>query len=195
MDEEVTRKIAQKNKEILLLRERLKERIYDNTLGLINANRNYIETYKVDKMMELCIDALTKPREDGTTFKRVCIFVNYKDTLHELHSRIATRLGASKISLLHGDQNKQESELACKNYNAGITPILIATIMKGGQSLSLHDAIGGMETFVIISPPTSSTQMYQVFGRHHRATVKTSTTQVIVFTKGDPIEESIRKAL
>lgn len=207
MTEEITRQIAAKNKEILLLRERLKERVYDNTLGAINANRRFIETYKVDKAEEIAIAGIkgTFPINDTLRqFKRVAIFTNYKSTLHTLHDRLssytATIDGVEKplgplISLLHGDQTKQESDQAALNYNDGTTKILISTIRKGGLSLSFHDTVGDKETLVIIFPPTSATDLCQCLGRSFRTNTRSPVTQVILFTLGDQVEESIRDAL
>lgn len=209
MTEEITRQIAEKNKEILLLRERLRERVYDNTLGSINANRRFVESYKVEKAEELAIAGLkgTFPISDPDTgivslkmYKRVAIFVNYKSTLHELASRIGDHMIndvhlAPMISVLHGDQSKQESDQASSDYNTGVTKILISTIRKGGLSLSFHDIVGDKETLVIIFPPTSATDLLQTLGRHFRTNIRSSVTQVIMFTLGDKIEESIQAGL
>lgn len=219
MTEEATKQIAERNKEILLLRERLRERVYDNTLGSINANRRFVESYKVDKAEELAIagfkGTFPVPEVNPETkiptgkitykgFKRVAIFVNYKSTLHDLAHRLSTQTGTIDgreqhlgpyISVLHGDQSKQESDQAALDYNTGKTKILISTIRKGGLSLSFHDTIGDKETLVIIFPPTSATDLLQTLGRHFRTNIMSSVTQVILFTLGDKIEESIRDAL
>lgn len=196
MDDDTTRKIAEKNREILLLRERLRERQYDNTLGAINENRRFVESYKVDKIVDLAVNALTKNKEDGTKpYKRVCIFVNYKSTLHDINRRLSEKLGAPKVSTLYGDQDTSESNRARDNYNKGVTPVLIATVDKGGMSLSLHDTIGDLETYVIISPCTSASKTCQVLGRNFRSCTKSSVRQEVIFTQGDPIEESIRSGL
>lgn len=212
MTEETTKKIAETNKEILLLRARLKERIYESTLGAINANRRFVETYKIDKAEELILAGLrgnfpVQSKEGATTykqFKRVSIYVNYKSTLHELHKRLTPKkaplddrvqLLGPYISLLHGDQQAQESDEAISSYNEGKTKILISTIQKGGVSLSFHDTVGDKETLVIIFPPTSATNLQQCLGRSFRTNVKSSVTQIILFAQGDKVEENIRDAL
>lgn len=219
MTEEATRQIAERNKEILLLREKLRERVYDNTLGSINASRRFVESYKEGKAEELTLDGFNGrfavPILDPVTkiptgqieykgFKRVSIYVNYKSTLHDLARNLSTQYGnidgkqqqlGPYISVLHGDQTKQESDQASYDYNNGKTKILISTIRKGGLSLSFHDIVGDKETLVIIFPPTSATDLIQVIGRTFRTNVMSSVTQVILFTLGDKIEESIRDAL
>lgn len=208
MDDETTKKISEKNREILIARERLKRREYESTLGTINANRNFIESYKVPLMVNLASDALTGNNPEQKKYHRVNFFVQFKTTLHSICEKMKEELrylaslglvprdaADTWVSTLHGDQHNDESKLSIANFNSGKTRILISTISKGGQSLSLHDTIGNMETFVIISPPTSAIALRQCLGRTWRATVKSSVKQVIVFTKGDPIEESIRAGL
>lgn len=219
MTEEATRYIAEKNKEILLLREKLRERVYESTLGSINANRRFIENIKVDKAYDLALSGLrgtfSLPEVDPETkvptgrtilksFKRVAIFVNYKSTLHDLARKLSSESApvngrkqslAPYISVLHGDQSSEESAKATVDYNSGNTKILIATIRKGGLSLSFHDTVGDKETLVLIFPPTSATDCLQTLGRSFRTNIKSSVTQIILFTLGDKIEESIRDAL
>jgi hypothetical protein len=219
MTDDMTKQIAEKNKEILILREKLKDRVYEHTLGSINTNRRFIESYKVDKAEELAVAGLNGvfpvPEVDPDTklptgkiilkgFKRVAIFVNYKSTLGDLSKRLSMRTGIINgverclgpyISELDGDQTKQESDKSVADYNGGTTKILISTIRKGGLSLSFHDTIGDKETLVIIFPPTSATDCLQTLGRHFRTNIMSSVTQIILFTLGDRIEESIRDAL
>lgn len=209
MDDKITQLIAEKNREIIVLRDRLKSKDYEGTLGRINTNRKFIELYKVQKAAELATAALRGefPYKDGVKkYKRVAIFVNFKETLYELERMLSKQSYiqddgkeislSNKISLLHGDQTRKgESDENIDRYMNGTTNILIATIMKGGVSLSFHDTKGDKETLTIIMPPTSATQIYQTLGRHYRTSVRSSVTQVILFTLGDPVEESIRKAL
>ena len=196
MEEDIVRKIAERNREILLLKERLRERSYEGgTLGSINTNRRIIENYKIDKAVELAVNGLTQPRDSCGPYRRVCIFVNYKDVLHELSARISKVLSPNDVAVYHGDQTPDKATEACNNYRSGKAKVMIATIDKGGTALSLHDTDGDKETLVIILPPTSATKFLQCLGRHFRARVKSSVTQLIIFAKGDVIEESIRDNL
>lgn len=185
MNEEITKKIAAKNEENLELRKRLKEKNYDHTLGSINANRKIIEEYKVPKMAEIAEEVLAKGYW-------VEIFVNYKSSLYELDKILSPNW---KVSLLHGDQKKHEEQAAVSNFNEGRTQVLISTIMKGGISLSFHDTVGTRPRYVIISPPTSATNLLQCIGRSFRTNVMSSVIQRIVFVEGDKIEESIKEGL
>jgi hypothetical protein len=67
--------------------------------------------------------------------------------------------------------------------------------MKGGISLSFHDTEGTRPRYVIISPPTSATNLLQCIGRSFRTNVKSSVIQRIIFAEGDTIEESIKNGL
>lgn len=200
MDEETTRKIAQKSATILAIKKHLRDRIYDGSLGSLNENIHFIENYKVAKAQELVIKGLEGdfPVEDneGTIlkgFKRVCVFVNYKDALHNLRSGIESK--GYKVSVMHGDQKSEESDDNKLEYMTGKSRVMISTIKKGGMSLSLHDTKGDMETLVIIMPPTSATALDQCLGRHFRTDIMSSVVQRILFTAGDKVEESIRDGL
>ncbi len=197
MDEETTRKIAQKSEIILSIKKLLKEKIYDNSLGSLNESLRFIENYKMPKAEQLAVQALegTFPVEPGLCrkFQRVCIFVNYKSTLRQLKASLEAK--KLKISVLHGDQKAEESRESIKAYMTKQTQVMISTIKKGGTALSLHDTVGDMETLVIILPPTSYTSLYQCLGRHFRTDVMSSVVQRVLFTAGDKVEESMRDGL
>lgn len=199
MDELTTQKIIEKNQQIMELRKKIGSSKGDHSLGEMNANRRLVEIYKIPKMVELAIDALKNDRDGKGPFKRVTIFVNFVDSVEEIYRRLSKALGNTPqnkfIETIYGNQGKDETDDVIKRYSLGQTRILIATISKAGTGINLHDARGDLETFVIISPPTSATLLTQSIRRHYRAMIKSHVTQVIVFTKGDAIEESIRDAL
>lgn len=205
LSEETTKMIQMKNREIVEYRKQLstgmKKRVSSSSLGDINGNRNLIENYKSDLFVQLAIEGLTKERiheKTGKTlppFKRVGIFVNYKATLRDVRDKLSAHFGEQNVGVLYGEQHDYEAKSTIEAYKQGKLKILIATIKKGGQSLSLHDTEGDKETLTLISPPTSASSLIQTLGRHHRTNIKSSLTQIIVFAAGDPIEESIRNAL
>lgn len=188
MNDEKTKRIADLNKEILLARRGLAKKKCDNSIGLMNGNRQLVEWEKVDAIVDYVIEGLDN-------YRRIGIFVNYKGPLHAIKDKLLEYVDESEISLIYGELDSTACEEEAHKYNNGETRILIATIDKGGQSLSFHDIIGDQETLVIISPPTSATKVEQTCGRHFRAECKSRVTQLILFTAGDPIEESIRSAL
>lgn len=199
MDKLATQNIIEANKEIATLRTKIGNKTNDHSLGEMNANRRLIEIYKIPKMVELAITALTEKRGDKAPFKRVTIFTNYIDSVVEIQSRIQNELDAInsdiQVETIYGNQKRDDMDAVITRYREGKTRIVVATISKAGTGVNLHDIRGDLETFVIISPPTSATLLIQAIRRHYRTKVRSDITQVIVFTKGDTFEESIRDAL
>lgn len=189
MEDDKASRIAAINEEIMLARRGLALKQCDNSIGLMNENRQLVEKEKIDKFVELTIEALQE-------YPRVGIFVNFKDTLFTIRDILLEYLNEDQISLIHGDIDNEECDREALRYVKGESRVIICTIKKGGQSLSFHDSIvGGLDTFVIISPPTSATEVAQCAGRHFRTGSKSRVIQRIIFTEGDPTEESIRAAL
>lgn len=188
MNEEKTARIAAINREIVMARRGLALKQCDNSIGLMNANRQLVEKEKIDTFVRLTVEKLDE-------FRRIAIFVNYKDTLYTIRDSLLEYMDEEEISLVYGELDNTECDEEARKYVNGETRVMISTIKKGGQSLSFHDTIGGQDTFVIISPPTSATDIEQCNGRHFRAGLKSRVVQRIIFTEGDPIEESIRNAL
>lgn len=196
MSEDITEKIVSHNQAIMDARRRLKERKFTRGLGDINTNRTSIEMFKVQEMAKIVAEVFKTGYIGGAgPFKRIGIFVNHKNALRELSAMLGALIGKHMISEFHGDQTSEQSSASVSAFMSGKTSILIATIKKGGQSISFHDTIGDKPTLVLISPPTSGSALLQCVGRFFRTNVKSSVTQCIVFTKGDPIEESIRDGL
>lgn len=199
MDDLTTQRIIEKNQHIMALRRKIGPNRPSNSLGELNANRRLVEIYKIPKMVEIALDAYKNDRPGKGPFKRVAIFVNFIETVEEIYRRITKELGSTIqnkfIETIYGNQGREETDAVIKRYTEGTTRIIIATMAKAGTGINLHDVRGDLETFVIISPPTSATTLIQSIKRHYRAKLKSDVTQVIVFTKGDAIEESIRDAL
>jgi hypothetical protein len=188
MDDEKAARIAAINEEIIMARRGLALKQSDNSIGLMNGNRQLGEKEKIEKFVELTIEALQE-------YPRVGIFVTYKNTLFTIREQLLDYLDEDQISVIHGDISNEDCDREAAKYVAGESRVMICTIKKGGQSLSFHDVKGGLDTFVIISPPTSATDIAQCSGRHFRTGSMSRVVQRIVFTEGDPIEESIRTAL
>lgn len=188
MDEEKTARIAAINREIIMARRGLALKQCDNSIGLVNKNRRLSEREKIDAIVQSTLDGLDE-------FRRVGIFVNYKRTLYMVRDRLLEYMDEDEISLVYGELDNIDCDEQARKYTQGETRVMISTIKKGGQSLSFHDTIGGQDTLVLISPPTSATDIEQCCGRHFRTGLKSRVVQRIIFAAGDPIEESIRNAL
>ena len=194
--------IRMHNREIMAAKEKLRMKQMDGALGIINKNRQFIETLKIDEVVRIAMAAMFQSlshngREFGT-FKRIAIFVNFKQTIRIVKSLIANMgISSDLIAEFHGDAKQVGEVSALDRYRAGKSPILLATIKKGGTSISLHDTTTGgqLRTLVIILPPVSATDLLQTTGRHNRTGMTSSVVQIIPFAEGDEIEDSIRKAL
>jgi hypothetical protein len=194
MGDIATKSIIATNENIQALRKQLSERQDDNILSEINANRRLIETYKIEPMVDLVVDALSTGR-----YKRACLFLNFVDSINSAIKKLKLKgYGNDDIATIYGNQSQEMVISTIDAYVKGKVKILLATISKAGKSISLHDHIrdiGPLETFVIISPPTSATDLMQALKRHFRAGIKSSVTQIIPFAEGDPIEDSNRDGL
>lgn len=188
MNAEKTARIASINQEIVLARKGLALKRCDGSIGIMNNSRPLVEKEKIDKFVELAVAGLNE-------YKRIGIFVNFKPTLHAIKEALLDYIDESEISLIYGELDNVSCDEEADKYVRGDTRVMIATIKKGGQSLSFHDTIGEQDTLVLISPPTSATDIAQCCGRHFRTECKSRVVQRIIFTAGDPIEESIRKTL
>lgn len=189
MDEEATAHITEINAEIMAARRGLARKSHDSAIGCMNHNRMAMEKYKVQKFVDLIVESM----DDG--WSRVGLFVNFKETLFAVRDKLLEYVDEDEIALIHGEIDNSVCDEEARAYREGEKRIMIATLKKGGQSISFHDTIGGLETMVFISPPTSATDVEQCTGRHFRTKCMSKVVQRIVFTRGDPIEESIRTAL
>lgn len=187
IDEDKLKEIHTRNERIKENMKRLEGREYDGTLGEINRLQGEIERMKKDIILRLISWGL-----NVGVFKRVAVFTNGKETLHEIKDSIRDKYS---IAEYHGDLPSGEPERNATLYNEGKADVLLATVDKGGVSVSFHDTVGDKPTLVLIMPPNSATKLGQTLGRHYRAGTQTSVHQKIIFVKGDYYEECIRKAL
>lgn len=187
IDAETMAKIAKYTREIMEARARLRNKVFDNSLGRLNANRTYIEKLKVPLLAR-------RAREMLKQGYWVPIFVNHKFAVEELKKDLETDY---KVATIYGSQSTQEVDEAVRAFNSGECRVIICTISKGGQSISLHDTSeGGIRPrFSLISIPTSATQLVQALGRCYRTNVTSSCITEIPICKGDVVEESIARLL
>ena len=82
---------------------------------------------------------------------------------------------------------KVEGEI--ENYQSGVAPVALATIQKGGTSVSLDDQHGDRpRTVIFMTPPFSAIETMQALGRVWRLTTKSDVD--VMFLKADhPIDD------
>lgn len=190
LNEEDTQIIINANRRIHEVREKCRTKDFSDSLGELNRNRTLVEKSKINTFIDLIINADQK-------YKRICLFVNLKETLYIINDRLKEHYKGKniKIGIYCGGEDIKDYTKAKEDYMNGNVKILLSTIHKGGVSLSLHDTIGDKETLVIISPPISDTWLGQVFGRHWRIGVKSSVTQYIIFADSNTAEEIVQESL
>lgn len=187
LDAETTALIAKHTREIMAVKARLRDRVWGNSLGRLNANRTFIERLKVPLMAARAKTMLERGHW-------VPIFVNYRDSVMELKDILEKDYN---VVTIFGSQSTQETDEAVRAFNEGDAQVIICTISKGGQSISLHDTSeGGIRPrFSIVSIPTSATQLVQALGRCYRTNVTSSCVTEIPVCKGDIMEEKIADLL
>lgn len=169
-----------------------------NNLSNQNSIRMSVEKLKIPSFVSHVFHALSDP---GRRFRRIAIFVEHTDVADEIQRRLEnleiTHQGAKTllkpfITKLDGKQSDEATAKNIRDYVSGERFLLISTIKKGGTSISMHDIHGGLETLVLISPPTSATQLRQTLGRHVRTGQQSSVTQRIFFLKGLRQDDDLR---
>jgi len=141
--------------------------------------RQATELLKASAVAELATDFM----EQGAS---VCIFVNFRETLAWFAKHFKTN------SLIFGDQDRyklpRESVIAA--FQANKVRLLVAMANAGGQSIDLHDTVGGHPRISLICPTYDPIVLKQVLGRTYRSGAKTVPVMKLVYAAGT-IEEKV----
>jgi len=141
--------------------------------------RQYTELLKVKILIEL----MEQYREDGAS---VLIFVNFRETLAQLVKMHLTK------SLIFGNQETMniDRDKVIEDFQSGKERIVFITADAGGQSLSLHDMVGGMRRISLICPTYNPITLQQILGRTYRANTKSTPIMKLVYAAGT-VEEKV----
>lgn len=157
---------------------------------LLRARQN-AELFKIPLMTDMTEDFLVEG-------KSVVIFVNFKDTLEELHKRLSQHTP----SLIFGGQDVGDStrnrDEAIRRFQADETRVILCMIQAGGVGVNLHDLHGNHPRVSLLSPNYSAREMKQALGRIPRDGGMSKCMQYIIFAAGTVEEEacnSVRKKL
>lgn len=158
-------------REINLILEQLKK-LHDvsQALARLIRARQKAEMLKVPLFLELALEAL----ESGYS---VVIFVNYVDTLENLHKDLTKY----NPQVIRGGQSLEDRDANIQAFQSNRSKVIIAMCQAGNVGISLHDKHGGHPRMSIISPTWSGQDMKQVLGRIHRAGSKSPAIQKIVY--------------
>ena len=147
----------------------------------LNANLKYRQTAELLKTHALA-ELATNYVKQGNS---VVLFVNFLDTLFYLSNLLHT------TSLIYGGQDSKISRTkVIEDFQADRTPIIIAMLAAGGQSISLHDLHGNRRRISLICPTYNPYHIKQVLGRTYRALSRTPPLIQLVYTLGT-IEEQV----
>ena len=158
-----------------------KETDSKNPLVDILRARQEIEIMKVPILVDLAKDF----RENNLS---VVIFVNFNQSLRALEKELNT------TCTIHGEQSDSERLKNLNNFMKNKEKIIVCNIEAGGQSINLHDELGGHQRISLICPSFSSISLIQALGRIHRAGSKSPALQRIIFC-AETVEESICKVI
>ena len=145
--------------------------------------RQATELLKASAVAELALNLI----EQGAS---VPIFVNFRETLAWFAKAFKTK------SLIFGDQERMgvSREQVIADFQANRTRILIAMNNAGGQSISLHDLIGGHPRISLVYPTYDPIILKQVLGRTYRAGAKTTPIMKLVYAAGT-VEEKVAEVV
>ena len=148
-----------------------------------------IESAKIGKICEV----IKKYRRDHPTHK-VCICVNYKDSITRLCEEFATE----RPLVIHGGSSLLVRSNAIKSF-ADDSPRSPALLIGNTQVLctgiDLDDKVGNRPRFCIVSPNYSGITLYQLSHRFHRQDSKSDATVHMMYSKGKTFEVRILDAL
>lgn len=166
----------------LLNKIKLGDKAAEHPLTCLLRASQQIELLKVPLFIALRDEAL----DEG---KSVALFVNYKQTMNELLSRM-------KIECcIRGEQTSKDRDRHIENFQAEREHTIVANTAAGGVSVSLHHIAPGVRPRVgICSVHPSATKIKQVFGRLARAGGLSPARYRMVLVANSP-EECLHKRL
>lgn len=166
----------------LLNKIKLGDKAAEHPLTCLLRASQQIELLKVPLFIALRDEAL----EAGQS---AALFVNYKQTMNELLSRM-------KIDCcIRGEQTSKDRDRHIENFQAERAHTIVANTSAGGVSVSLHHIAPGIRPRVgVCSVHPSATKIRQVFGRLARAGGLSPARYRLVLIANSP-EERLHKRL
>tara|TARA_R100001463_G_scaffold9114_6_gene27461 strand:- start:15210 stop:16559 length:1350 start_codon:yes stop_codon:yes gene_type:complete len=166
--------------------ERLQEVIddsdMDSPLVIQLRARQQVELLKVPTFLELINNGLSEG-------KSVAVFVNFRDTLEAISSKLDV-----PVSLVMGGQEDRDRDEAVASFQRNDSRVIVCMIQAGGVGLSLHDELGGHPRMSVVSPGFSAIEFRQALGRIHRSGSQSKAVQYVVFA-ADTVEDCVRRAV
>ena len=166
--------------------DRLEERCEsykDHILAIITKARRHAEMLKVPTMVEMVSDYNAEGRS-------AVVFVNYQDTIDALVARLGKEFNPALIGQIHGGRTATQKQADIEAFQADQKHFMIANLAAGGQSINLHDVLGGRPRSSLINPSYSAISVLQSAGRIDRAYTKSDVYQRFLYA-ARTIEEQV----
>ena len=148
-----------------------------------------IEAAKIGKICSV----IKEYRRDHPTHK-ICICVNYKDSI----TRLCAEFADERPLVIHGGSSLLVRANAIKSF-ADDSPrspsLLICNTQVLCTGIDLDDKKGNRPRFCIVSPNYSGITLYQLSHRFHRQDSKSDATVHMMYSKGKTFEVRILDAL
>jgi hypothetical protein len=147
---QLKRKLAKENDE---------EFLNPHGLEIILRKRQALELLKVPVLVDLAVDDVES--------SKVCIFVNFTETVDALVEKLSRILGKEKVAFIDG-RNVREREEIRVSFQRNEIDVLVVNSEAGKEGISLHDPTGKVERTTRISPCYRPDTIKQVLGRVQR---------------------------
>jgi superfamily II DNA or RNA helicase len=119
------------------------------------------------------------------------VFLNFRDTAETLDDF----LKGIPTYRIDGTQSEGDRALQIEAFQDSTEPsVMIATIAAGGVGVNLHDTHGERPRVSLISPTYNAVHFKQALGRIHRAEMRSTATQKIIFA-ANTVEEVVCRAV
>lgn len=140
------------------------------------SQRMEVELAKVPLFVDLAKAELDQSR-------KVIAFFNFR----EPQAEFARRMNCPSV---HGGQTPAARDEAIEHFQDHGAPCIAVNIQSGGAGISLHDYKGDGQRVSLVSPPYSSKDLLQVFGRSRRTGSHTDPIHKLVYA-ANTIEERV----
>lgn len=167
--------------------EQQAENYKEHILAVITKARRQAELLKVPTMVEMASEF----HREG---KSTVIFVNYHDTIEAIVKRLTQDFNPHLIGQIHGRRSQKERLMDIGGFQLDQKHFMVANLGAGGQSINLHDILGGRPRAGVINPSYSAIQVLQSAGRIDRAHAKSDVFQRFLLA-ARTIEEAVVRRL
>jgi hypothetical protein len=171
----------------LLIRRKAERMAEGEEYEITGLTKTLYQRIEIENLkLPLFNDLVREEVEDGNS---VAVFLNFAENIDKL----ASSLSELNPSRFYGRQNEKTNQAHLSAFQANRTKVILLSLDKGGDSITLSDTTGNHPRVSFFSPDYDGRQVFQALGRIHRADSKSPCRQYIVYVAGTA-EDSARKA-